>query len=96
MKIKTTVHIHYQKYSWEEKADYRLASFRMDDTEHRTYVGEQEIEIDVPEDYDPRAQQIAALKEQAQKVMADYHKSIMEINDRISKLQALEYDNAAQ
>jgi hypothetical protein len=50
----------------------------------------------VPDNYDPRAQQIAALETLKQKVMADYHKSVMEINDRISKLQALEYDNAAQ
>jgi hypothetical protein len=31
-----------------------------------------------------------------QKVMAEYQKTVTEINDRISKLQALEYTNAAQ
>ena len=62
----------------------------MDDNAERTYVGQQEIEIDIPEDYDPRAQQIAALEALKQKVMADYHKSVMEINDRIGKLLALE------
>ena len=91
MKIKTTVHVHYQKYSWEGKADYRLASFRMDDNDSRTYVNSQEIEIEVPDNYDPRAQQVAALEALKQKVMADYQKSVTEINDRISKLQALEY-----
>lgn len=96
MKIKTKVHIHFQKNSWENEGKFIVFYCHLDDTEHRTYVGEQEIDIDIPDDYDPRAQQIAALKEQAQKVMADYHKSVMEINDRISKLQALEYDNAAQ
>ena len=64
---------------------------QLDDTEDRTYVGPQEIEIDVPDNYDPRAQQVAALEALKQKVMADYHKSVTEINDRISKLQALEY-----
>ena len=90
MKIKTTAHIHYQKFSWEKKGEYRLASFQMDDSLERTYVGQQQIEIEVPEDYDPRAQQIAALEALKQKVMADYHKSVMEINDRINKLLALE------
>ena len=90
MKIKTIAHIHFQKYSWEEKGEYRVASFKLDDNENRTYVGEQEIEIEVPENYDPRAQQIAALEALKQKVMADYHKSVMEINDRIGKLLALE------
>jgi len=90
MKIKTIAHIHFQKYSWEEKGEYRVASFKLDDNENRTYVGEQEIEIEVPDNYDPRAQQIAALEALKQKVMADYHKSVMEINDRIGKLLALE------
>jgi hypothetical protein len=90
MKIKTMAHIHLQKYSWEEKGEYRLASFKLDDNENRTYVGEQEIEIEVPDNYDPRAQQIAALEALKQKVMADYHKSVMEINERIGKLLALE------
>jgi len=90
MKIKTIAHIHYQKYSWEEKGEYRVASFKLDDNENRTYVGEQEIEIEVPDNYDPRAQQIAALEALKQKVMADYHKSVMEINERIGKLLALE------
>ena len=64
---------------------------QLDDTQDRTYVGPQEIEIEVPDDYDPRAQQVAALEALKQKVMADYHKSVTEINDRISKLLALEY-----
>ena len=90
MKIKTTAHVHYQKYAWQEKGEYRLASFKLDDTAERTYVGEQEIDVDIPDDYDPRAQQIAALEALKQKVMADYHKSVMEINERINKLLALE------
>jgi hypothetical protein len=96
MKIKTTVHIYFQKHSWENEGKYIVFYCHLDDTTNRTYVGAQEIEIEVPDNYDPRAQQIAALETLKQKVMADYHKSVMEINDRISKLQALEYDNAAQ
>ena len=71
--------------------DYTVYSCKLEDNETRTYVGEQEIEIDVPDDYDPRTQKIAALEKHKQKVMADYQKTLMEINDRISKLQAIEY-----
>lgn len=91
MKIKTTVHIHFQKYSWETEGKFLVCYVQLDDTQDRTYVGEQEIEIDIPDDYDPRAQQVAALEALKQKVMADYHKSVTDINDRISKLLALEY-----
>jgi hypothetical protein len=82
MKIKLTTHIHFVKYSF---------SVKLDDTDYRTYVGEQEVEVEVPDNYDPRAQQIAALEKQKQKVMADFQKSVAEINERISNLQALEY-----
>ena len=91
MKIKITAHIHHNQYSWDEKGEYQLFCVKLDDCEHRTYVGEQEIEIEVPDDYDPRAQKIAALEKQKQKVMAEYHKTVTEINERISKLQAIEY-----
>jgi hypothetical protein len=91
MKVKTTVHIFYNQFSWQNEGDYTVYSCKLEDNESRTYVGEQEIEIEVPDNYDPRAQKIAALEKHKQKVMADYQKTLMEINDRISKLQAIEY-----
>ena len=91
MKIKLTVHVHHVKYSWEDKGEFQVYSCRLEDAEHRTYVGEQEIEIEVPDNYDPRAQQIAALQRQCGKAMADCQKIVDEINERISNLQALEY-----
>jgi hypothetical protein len=91
MKIKTTVHIHYTQFSWEEKGNYEVFSFQAENTEQRTYVGQQEIEIEVPDNYDPRAQKIEALQKKKEKIMADYQKTVTEINERISKLQAIEY-----
>ena len=93
MKVKTTVHIHYFKYDWDAEGRFEVLSFKADDDNYRTYIGQQEIEIEVPDDHDPRAQQIAALEKQKQKVMADYQKTVTGINDRINKLQALEYTN---
>lgn len=91
MKIKTTVHIFYNQFSWQNEGDYTVYSCKLEDNESRTYVGDQEIEIEVPDDYDPRAQKIAALEKHKQKVMADYQKTVDQINERISNLQAIEY-----
>lgn len=91
MKVKVKAHIFYAKYDWEEVGEYQLWFVKIEDEEHRTYIGSQEFEIDVPDKYDPRAQQIAVLEKKKQKVMADFTKTVTEINDRISKLQALEY-----
>ena len=91
MKIKTTIYIHYAKWDWDERGTFEIFIFKADDNDHRTFVCEQEIEIEVPDNYDPRAQQIAALEKQRQKIMADYQKSVTEINERIGKLQAISF-----
>jgi hypothetical protein len=90
MKIKTTLHIYFCKYAWETEGKFVPFAYQHD-SDHYTFVCEQEIELDVPDNYDPRAQQIIALKEKRQKVMGDFQKSIEEINEQISKLNALEY-----
>ena len=91
MKIKTTINIFYTQYAWEQKGTYEVLSFKPDDSDHRTYISSQEIEIDVPDNYDPRAQKIEALQAHKLKIMADYQKTVTEINARISKLQAIEH-----
>jgi hypothetical protein len=91
MKVKITAHIFYNKFVWDDKGKFEIFSFKFDDDDSRTYVGQIEIEVDVPDNYDPRAQQIAALEKKKQKVMADFQKTVNEINERISNLQALEY-----
>ena len=96
MKVKITTYIHYCKFIWDDKGGFEVLSFKADDDDYRTFVGEQEIEIEVPDDYDPRMQKIAALEKQKQKVMAGYQNTLTEINDRINKLQALEYTDGSQ
>jgi hypothetical protein len=91
MKVKTALYVYYSQYPWQDHPEITASSYQMDDNEHRTLVGEQEVELHIPDDYDPRAQKIAALEKQKQTVMADYQKTVAEINDRISNLQALEY-----
>jgi DNA-directed RNA polymerase beta' subunit len=91
MKSKSTIHIHFQKYTWQEEGKFVVFSWKCEDSESIAYVSSQEVEIEIPENYDPRAQQIAVLQKQKQKVMADFQKSVDDINERISKLQALEY-----
>jgi hypothetical protein len=90
MKVKTTINIFYTQYAWEEKGNYEVLSFKPEDSDQRTYICKQEIEIEVPDNYDPRAQKIEALQAQKLKIMADYQKTVTEINARISKLQAIE------
>lgn len=91
MKIKTTLYIHYRKYSWEDTATYVAMSYKCEGDPNTTFVCEQVVELEVPDGYDPTAQKIAALEDQKAKASKDYHLSVERINLQISKLQALEY-----
>jgi Tol biopolymer transport system component len=91
MKVKTTVYVYFSKYAWEEKGEYLVFYAKIDDDKNQTYVCTQEVELEVPDNYDPQAQKIAALEQQKLKAMADYQKTVTEINEQISKLQAIEY-----
>jgi hypothetical protein len=91
MKIKLTAHIHFRKYQWEEKGEYQILYTALPDDDTLTYICEQKVEVEVPDNYDPRSQQVVALEKQKQKVMADYQKKVAEINNRIKNLLALEH-----
>ena len=91
MKVKTTIHVYYNQFAWQDKGDYTVFSCKLEDNEHRTCVGEQEIEINVPDNYDPTAQKIAALQKEKEKAQEEFSKKVASINERISKLQALEF-----
>jgi len=91
MKIKVTAHIYFSKYSWENNGEFLLFYAKIEGNENMVYVSTQEVEVEVPENFDPRALQIAALEAQKQKAMADFQKSVDDINERISKLQAITY-----
>jgi len=92
MKTKHTIHIHQSQYQWEEKPEFVVYTHKMDDTDYRVHVCSQEIEIEIPDSFDPRLKQIAALEKEKKKLMAEYQKTMISIADRISKLQAITYE----
>ena len=49
-----------------------------------------EIEVDIPDDFDPRPAQIKALQAKQTKAAADFHAMNTEIMRQINELQALE------
>jgi hypothetical protein len=73
--------------AWEPEA----WSFRPTDDEHLVFVGEQTVEVQVPDNFDPVPQQTAALEAQKQEALDDYMAKVSLINERLSKLQALEF-----
>lgn len=91
MKIKTTVYVYYSTYSWQETGEYQVMYAQLKDDEFRTFVCTQEIEIEVPDNYDPTAQKLAALQKEKEKAQEEFSRKVASINERISKLQAIEF-----
>jgi len=68
-----------------------LWAFKTSDSENRVFVSEQTVEVDTPKDFDPVPKQVAALQAEKREAMAAYQEKVAEINERLSKLQAIEY-----
>jgi len=96
MKKVIKMYVYFSKYSFDKVGTFAAYSFRTPDTANLTLVCEQDIEFNVPENYDPTAQKIAALQAQKAKAQEDFNNSVFQINELISKLQALEYNSDPQ
>ncbi len=91
MKVKTTIHIYYATYVWQEADEYQVMYAKLADDEYRTYICSQDIVLDIPDEYDPTVQKLAALQKEKDKAQAEFANKVANINERISKLQALEF-----
>jgi hypothetical protein len=59
-----------------------------------TFFREHSFEVELPDDFDPRPSKLAALEAQKARIRADFHSRIAEIDEQISKLQALTYSGS--
>jgi hypothetical protein len=96
MKTVIKMYVYFSKYSFDKAGAFVAYSFRTPDTADLTLVCEQDVEFDVPKNYDPTAQKIAALQAAKVKAQENFNKSVFQINELISKLQALEYNSDPQ
>ena len=60
------------------------------DVDGRVFVTEHTTTVEVPDDFDPRPQQVSALEAEKQKARAEFQKRITEIDRQIQSLMAIE------
>lgn len=91
MKVKIKAYVHHIQFPWQEKPSYELFSTVLKSVEHYLCVSETpiEIEVEVPDNFDPRPQQIAALEEQKRKLQAEFAQSVAKIDEQIKKYLAI-------
>lgn len=87
MKIKQTVFIHYQKYPWQEKGGFVVLSLPLNNDATHTMICQQEIELDIPDEFSPYEQHIATLIEEKEKANAKHLEAIAKIDDEIATLK---------
>jgi hypothetical protein len=95
MKIKAFVF--YHKFEWSDTIRYSIDSGDLSEVCGPEYVkiSHQEFEVDIPDDFDPRPIQIAALRAEKTKVMAEAEAKKQNIDEQISRLLAIENKAAA-
>lgn len=88
MKQKFKMHVAYKK-------SFGTEAFHLFQSDMSQYgyvpVCETEVEVDIPDDFDPLAGQVATLKQQRAKVHAEFQARVNEIDDALAKLLCLDF-----
>ncbi|MGF6837006.1 hypothetical protein QF001_000873 [Paraburkholderia youngii] len=99
MKITTKVHVHakqVQRYdintgAYKDEMTWEVFPVDMSGIGGtRVHVGEQEITIDVPDDFDMRAGLVANLEAEKKRLMAEFNARVTAIDSQIQKYLAIE------
>lgn len=97
MTVNAFVFMEYTDDCFSEPMDFqkkwrpRLRSCKLENKDDRVFIAQRDVEVDIPDDFDPVPGQVAALEKQKREALATYQQAVAEINDRLSKLQAIEF-----
>jgi hypothetical protein len=91
MKVTIKGYLHQCQYKWMSEPEFVLLSTVYKDNLDYIPVRQEpyEFEVEVPDDFDPRPQKVAALEEQKREAQIAFAKRIREIEDQISKCLAI-------
>jgi len=84
---------HYRQY--DGKFAFSISSFDQSKySSEYVLVGKTELVYLVPEEFDPIAQEVAALRRKKMEVINEFNKRVKEIEEQIGKLTAIEHTPA--
>jgi hypothetical protein len=96
MSKQTVKHFLFMEHRWvggsfEMKWQPTIRHLHMDDEADRIFIREIDLEVDIPDDFDPTPHQVKALEAQKREALLKYQQTVAEINETLSKLQAITY-----
>jgi hypothetical protein len=95
MKVKQKVYLYMSyEYDWDSKPLVKkwmptFLSFEVEDDAERVFVGETEVTLDYPDDFDPVPKQVAAMQAERAKIVAEFTAKLSGIDEKLAQLQAL-------
>lgn len=99
--MKKNVHA-YLFMSYDYLPDYSGKEWRpdvwhrkVDENESRMFIREIDFEVDIPDDFNPIPKQVAVLEKKKREALEQYQRAVADINERLSKLLAIEHTEAA-
>jgi hypothetical protein len=78
-------------YGYDKEVTYDFATFDSYTSTHRALIGPVSLDIEVPDNFDPRPAIISKLRDEIEEVRADAEKKVRQIDQRIQELLAIEY-----
>jgi len=95
LKLEGFVYEHVSRYDGEKS--YHLLSSPDSSDEDWALVGPLSLPVDypIPDGWNPTATKVAALEREREEVKAEFARTVADLNERISKLQAITYEPEA-
>lgn len=91
MRVKIKIFLHWQHNTYKD-SPWEIWSCDMSGSfKDCVLVGEREVEVEVPDDFDPRPGMIDALKKQKTQVLAEAQRKATQIEERIQQLLCIEH-----
>lgn len=85
-------YVYVPNQPFEQKWRPTVKDYKGADSESLIFIREISIDVDVPDDFNPLPIQVAALEAQKLAALEKYQQEVAEINERLSKLQAITYE----
>jgi hypothetical protein len=90
MKVKVKAVIHYRKYDFQDTAQYVIFPCRFDNDTDTLPILETELEVEIPDDFDPINTKIGILRQEKQRIQAEAHVKAENIEQQIQELLCIE------
>jgi hypothetical protein len=85
-------YIVWRKYSYEDKPNYVFLDYKPSGSHESVMVMPYTLKFELPADFDPTGQQIAALEAMKAEASQKFQETVAKINLEISKLQAITFE----